>query len=310
MIDDCLMIEARDIDLLETVRSPSYVIMVPVGRAQRYQYVKCFHQDFLLPLWVNNSPMELNSENTDTSDSISSLSITGSSKDETKTSLKSILSRREQWRKGVKNLDHYLSRIEGMNKLTEKENFQIWKSKMRLFLRGEGLLEIVEDKEAFPSPVDPEMVTLKEANLIKAWKRADDLIAFIFSCTVSQHVFTMYLMNETSGKKIWEALMKAYGQVAFSDHRNLYRELMSPIKQDRNVLQHLEHLQALQQKCKLMNFAIDDKIFCTVLLSQLPKEYDPCAAILRVQFERELNFALVCSKVGEFYYHLKKISEK
>lgn len=118
-----------------------------------------------------------------------------------------------------------------------------------------------------------------------------------------------YLVNLNSGKEMWEALLKAFDTVTFAESSVLYDKVWAPIKEGRNVIDHMLHLRGLKNQSKMMDSSFDDTVFMAALYSQLPKEYDICKKMLNEE-KGEANFDTLCTLVTRAYYLLENRGKK
>jgi hypothetical protein len=89
----------------------------------------------------------------------------------------------------------------------DKNNFQVWKFRIMIFLMGKGYWEfIIGDETEHPFPKNP---TQQQIQANKTWHEKARKVLYLLSMSVSDSMI-VHIQDAKSPKQAWDTLVKMY----------------------------------------------------------------------------------------------------
>lgn len=171
-------------------------------------------------------------------------------------------------------------------------NYSNWKYKVQLLLMKENLFKkVIEGERPVPE---------NDANrkLIEAWDDADSQAQAYIGLTVEDDQL-IHIRERKSAKEMWFALKDYHEKSTLTNKVHLMRLICSlKLEEGGSVPNHIIRMQELFLKLRhIGEESLSDSWSVAMLLSSLPRSYDPLITALETRSEEELTFAVVQQKV-------------
>lgn len=180
-------------------------------------------------------------------------------------------------------------------------NYSVWKYKMELFLKKEGLWETIEQYD----PAEDELYDGSESDssastvlTAAALDKLDNKARAWIGLLVEDDQLK-YIRNETTALGSWNALKKHHEKHTLSNKVHLIRSICSlKLEENGNVEKHMNQMDELFQKLRDVNEKeVSESWNVAMLLSSLPSQYDTLVTALEGRPEVDLTYAFVQEKI-------------
>ncbi|KAF3784510.1 hypothetical protein EJ110_NYTH30044 [Nymphaea thermarum] len=138
----------------------------------------------------------------------------------------------------------------------DENNYLLWKSQLRSAMYSHDLLRYVDGSSTPP----PERLNANSAEInpeyIK-WKRSDQLTLSWILSTVSESILTQIISYDTA-REAWVALANAHASHSNIRILQLKRDLQNAKKNDKSMLEYLNHVKFLVDSLRAVNENVSD----------------------------------------------------
>ncbi|KAF3773773.1 hypothetical protein EJ110_NYTH54655 [Nymphaea thermarum] len=138
----------------------------------------------------------------------------------------------------------------------DENNYLLWKSQLRSAMYSQDLLRYVDGSSTSP----PERLNANSAEInpeyIK-WKRSDQLTLSWILSTVSESILTQIISYDTA-REAWVALANAHASHSNIRILQLKRDLQNAKKNDKSMLEYLNHVKFLVDSLRAVNETVSD----------------------------------------------------
>lgn len=154
-------------------------------------------------------------------------------------------------------------------KLHGKEQWQMWKFKIRILMNASDVFDVVDG-----SLPRPEVTSSNYESNIKEWKKKDMSAQNIISATVGQQP-TLHIINCKSACEMWNKLNSVYEQKSNTSVHFLQQRFYSYVKDaNDNMAVHIAKLEEIAQQLNDLGEGISDSMLMTKILMTLPNNYN------------------------------------
>lgn len=177
----------------------------------------------------------------------------------------------------------------GISKLNSR-NYQIWKFRMEALLDEKGLWDSIDEGEP-----------PKEEKARHEWEKMDRKAKAIIRLMVDNSQINI-IRSVTTAKATWDALKSYHEKVSLNNKSAMLRQLINTkLSENGNMELHINTIMELAERLKNMGRKLADDLIVAILLSSLPKSYDPLITALDSRPDEELTLELVTSKLINQY---------
>lgn len=175
-------------------------------------------------------------------------------------------------------------------------NYSNWKYKVQLLLMKDNLFKkVIEGERPIPDGNSSQ-------RLIAEWDAADSKAQAYIGLTVEDGQL-IHIRNKNTAKEMWNTLKEYHEKNTLTNKVHLMRTICSlKLEEGGNAPHHITRMQELFLRlCDIGEESLSDKWSVAMLLSSLPRSYDPLITALETRPEKELTFAVVQEKVTAEY---------
>uniref|UniRef100_A0A5K1C2B9 Uncharacterized protein n=1 Tax=Nymphaea colorata TaxID=210225 RepID=A0A5K1C2B9_9MAGN len=153
----------------------------------------------------------------------------------------------------------------------DENNYLLWKSQLCSAMYSQDLLRYVDGSSTLPEKLNANSI---EINLeyIK-WKRSDQLALSWILSTVSESILTQIISYDIACEA-WVALANAHASHSNICILQLKRDLQNAKKNDKSMLEYLNHVRFLVDSLQAMNEIVSDLDLVLHTLNGLSSEYE------------------------------------
>jgi hypothetical protein len=182
-----------------------------------------------------------------------------------------------------------------VTKLKSADGYNVWSTRLEMFLMGAKLWSIVDGSHSAPSSTAPSTSTSSGGTELETWKADDAKAKYYISSTVSDEVMLNSTIRGTS-KELWDSIKKAYGTAGEERVYQVYNKLINlRMTSSDTIGEHVASMKGLLQQIEAMGENQSDKFKIAVLLGSLPEEYDVKRQVLYEK--KDAKFEDVCSSI-------------
>ena len=146
------------------------------------------------------------------------------------------------------------------------DNYQSWKFRCMMALKGKDLWEITNGEEIFDAEA-PE-------DLRRRWKKRDSQAHSLVCLGVSDPL-QIYVRTTKNAKEAWDSLSGHFEEKSLSKmiyyRRKMYE---SKLKTGESMIDHINKLQSIRESMEALDDPVSDRDFVMILMSSLPAEYN------------------------------------
>uniref|UniRef100_A0A5K1DDR9 Uncharacterized protein n=1 Tax=Nymphaea colorata TaxID=210225 RepID=A0A5K1DDR9_9MAGN len=154
----------------------------------------------------------------------------------------------------------------------DENNYLLWKSQLHSAMYSQDLLRYVDDSSTPP----PEKMNANSTEInpeyIK-WKCSDQLALSWILSTVSESILTQIISYDTA-REAWVALANAHASHSNIHILQLKRDLQNAKKNDKCMLEYLNHMRFLVDSLRAVNEIVSDSDLVLHTLNGLSSEYE------------------------------------
>lgn len=154
-------------------------------------------------------------------------------------------------------------------KLHGKEQWQLWKFKVRILMKAREVFEVVDG-----TLEEPDLTQSDYAAKIKEWNKKDITAQNIISATIGQQP-TLHIMNSSSSGDMWKKLTSIYEQESNTSVHFLQQRFYGYVKDPSDsVSVHIAKLEEIAQQLNDLKEGISESMLMTKILMTLPSNYN------------------------------------
>ena len=149
------------------------------------------------------------------------------------------------------------------------QNYQLWKFQLKAIFVALGLLELVEGREAKPTPA-----TQQNAAAITTWTKNDAKAMFFLSSSM-EYSQLEYLVTCSSANEMWNKLSSIHEQKSASNKLALTTKFHEyRMAHGDSIPQHIAKIENLARQLKDIDQGISETMIMAKILSTLPSKYN------------------------------------
>lgn len=154
-------------------------------------------------------------------------------------------------------------------KLHGKEQWQLWKFKVRILMKAREVFDVVDGTSEKPNLTQSDY-----AAAIKDWNKKDITAQNIISATIGQQP-TLHIMNSNSSSDMWKKLMSIYEQKSNTSVHFLQQRFYGYVKDPNDsISMHIAKLEEIAQQLNDLKEGISESMLMTKILMTLPSNYN------------------------------------
>lgn len=167
-------------------------------------------------------------------------------------------------------------------KLHGKEQWQMWKFKIKILLNASDVFDVVDGS----LPI-PELTSSNYQSAMKEWKKKDLSAQNIISATVGQQP-TLHILNCKHACEMWNKLNSVYEQKSNTSVHFLQQRFYSYVKDTNDSMAvHIAKLEEIAQQLNDLGEGISESMLMTKILMTLPSNYNHFHSAWESTIEKE-----------------------
>ena len=141
-----------------------------------------------------------------------------------------------------------------VTKLKSADGYNVWSTRLEMFLMGAKLWSIVDGSRSVPSSTAPSTSapTSSGGTDLETWKADDAKAKYYISSTVSDELMLNSTIRSTS-KELWDSIKKAYGTAGEERVYQVYHKLINlRMTSSDTIGEHVAAMKSLLQQIEAM----------------------------------------------------------